>query len=70
MPSFRLEELLVKLVMLDVLQTILAPHSTLYFFDRTVVRLEIFRSCCKSGSRSEMEICLWILLSPNSDMGI
>ena len=50
------------------LQTLLALHSTLYLFDRTVVHLEIFRSCCRSGSRSEMEPCLWILLPPSCDM--
>ena len=34
----------------------------------TVVHLEIFRFCCPSGSRSDMWICLWIYLHPNSDV--
>ena len=39
--SFRIEELLVKFVMLYALQTLLALHSTLYIVGRTVVPLEI-----------------------------
>ena len=53
--------------MLYALLTLLALHSTLYMFGRTV-HLEIFRFCCRCGSRSEMDMCLCILPSPNSDM--
>ena len=60
--SFRIEELLVKCVLND-LQIILAPRCTVYLLDRRVVHLDIFRFCCRSGSRSEMEISLNVALS-------
>ena len=44
--------------MLCALQTLLARHSTLYMFDRTVVHWEIFRSCGRSRSRSAIAMSL------------
>ena len=38
--------------------------STLWSLGRAVVHLEIFRFCCRSGWRAEMEICSWFLLFP------
>ena len=55
---------LCEVCVLCAMQILLAPHFTLYIFGCMVVHLEIFRSCCQSGSRSEMEICNSILPPP------
>ena len=52
-----------KFVCFTPLQTLLAPRSTLHIFDCTVVHLEISRFCCRSGSRSKMDIYLSLNLA-------
>ena len=56
--SFYLEKLFCEVCMLYACQTPLALHSTLQIVGHTVVHRDIFRFCCHSGARSEMEMCL------------